>query len=213
MNKELQKISVIGIVSFAAVVHSHLCWVYSIIYIAYHKISPPPLAARRRTIDTSNSKKTKTKKKHYRKKSLTSKPKTLIPSIKSSSVPILHAYSTFPSTKKSSIHKILLQQRSLDDSELLYSISSKEDLVTNTSNKRKRDRALSILRSTFNMKQPPSTHEDETTMYIPETTNKKSKQHAILQLTRKLSTKKERPKLLSLRSFSWKKDKKSDLLM
>ncbi|KAI8380058.1 hypothetical protein BD560DRAFT_388301 [Blakeslea trispora] len=30
----------IGIISIAAVVHSHLCWFYSIIYIAYHKITP-----------------------------------------------------------------------------------------------------------------------------------------------------------------------------
>ncbi|KAI8327713.1 hypothetical protein EDC96DRAFT_531400 [Choanephora cucurbitarum] len=39
-DKEEELSTAIGIVSIAAIVHSHLCWFYSIIYIAYHKITP-----------------------------------------------------------------------------------------------------------------------------------------------------------------------------
>lgn len=126
----------IAIVSFAAVVHSHLYWVYSIICIVYHKISPhhhEQRAAlrwkstkfqRKNSAEQSNKK----KKRHSRKKSLTSKPKAaIIPTtnkhkfIKTAEIavlegnPILHASRTFPSstnTKHSfNIHDLIKNQR------------------------------------------------------------------------------------------------------
>jgi hypothetical protein len=86
----MKQMSVIGFVSFAAVVHSHLYWVYSIIYIAYHKITPndemasPSIKWRSKqfkkdansTIITTNKKKKVHR--HSRKKSLTNKPKSVI---------------------------------------------------------------------------------------------------------------------------------------
>lgn len=91
-DNKIKQMSVIGIVSIAAVVHSHLYWVYSIIYIAYHKITPndeipSPSTIKWRTnkfendlnntLITSNKKK-KVHRHHSRKKSLTAKPKSVI---------------------------------------------------------------------------------------------------------------------------------------
>jgi hypothetical protein len=121
----------IGIVSFAAVVHSHLYWVYSIIYIAYHKISPHQ-HQQRATLRWKSGKfqqlqptelSNKKKKRHSRKKSLTSKPKAIIIPTTTTSKhkviteqkPLLQAFRTFPSpsnTKQSfNIHQLIKSQR------------------------------------------------------------------------------------------------------
>jgi hypothetical protein len=121
----------IGIVSFAAVVHSHLYWVYSIIYIAYHKISPHQ-HEERTTLRWKSGKfqqqqpEDKKSKRHSRKKSLTNKPKAvIIPTTSkhktiataetSSRKPLLKAFRTFPSpssTKQSfNIHQLIKSQR------------------------------------------------------------------------------------------------------
>lgn len=158
-NDKMKDISVLGFVSFAAVVHSHLYWVYSIIYIAYHKITPndeisPVIKWRSKqfkqnddnsvqnTLITSSKKKKKVHR-HSRKKSLTSKPKSVImPTIapskvtvvtsgttvdallssapKQHRVPLLHALRTFPSPSSSAkqshpfnIHQLIKSQRKM----------------------------------------------------------------------------------------------------
>ncbi|KAI9259126.1 hypothetical protein EDC94DRAFT_612414 [Helicostylum pulchrum] len=75
-SKKMKQMSVLGFVSVAAIIHSQLFWVYSIIYIAYHKITP---AEETRTLRWRPKKDIPTKKKrHHRKKSLTSNKKTVI---------------------------------------------------------------------------------------------------------------------------------------
>lgn len=110
-NDKMKELSVLGIVSFAAVVHSHLYWVYSIIYIAYHKITPneetsPVMKWRSKqqfkqndslqnTLITAASKKKKKVHRHSRKKSLTNKPKSVImPTIASPKVALVTSGTT-----------------------------------------------------------------------------------------------------------------------
>ena len=139
-SEHIKNLSVIGFVSFAAVVHSHIYWVYSIICIAYHKITPneedSPAVIRWRLnkskANISNSKKKVHR--HSRKKSLTSKPKPVImPTIaptkislvasdnvdallysapKQHRVPLLHALRTFPSNS-GNLNKLINSQRKM----------------------------------------------------------------------------------------------------
>ncbi|KAK4514844.1 uncharacterized protein ATC70_002449 [Mucor velutinosus] len=142
---KIKQMSVIGL-SVYAVVHSHLYWVYSILYIAYHQITPhkKPLNAAKWRFPDSTHKKSKKKhphQKHSKKKSLTHKPKAIIPSTKPKTavialttktthiddakhalvqqqqkVPLFHALRTFPSSSSKNplnIHQLIKSHRKI----------------------------------------------------------------------------------------------------
>ncbi|KAF1802657.1 hypothetical protein V8B55DRAFT_1481868 [Mucor lusitanicus] len=140
---KIKQMSVIGL-SVYAVVHSHLYWVYSILYIAYHQITPhkKPLNNCRWKFPDHTQKKSKRKhphQKHSKKKSLTHKPKAIIPSTKPKTavialatkttpiddakhalvqqkVPLLHAFRTFPSSSGKNplnIHQLIKSHRKI----------------------------------------------------------------------------------------------------
>ncbi|KAG2192147.1 hypothetical protein INT46_002963 [Mucor plumbeus] len=124
-------------ISFYAVMHSHVYWVFSIIYIAYHQMTPHKSSlsgsTRWKYPDGILKKKSKhSHQRHCKKKSLTHKPKTIImPSTKPKAaiialttkvshannakeaisqqkIPLLHALRTFPSS--SSKHPLNIHQ-------------------------------------------------------------------------------------------------------
>lgn len=138
---KIKQMSVIGL-SVYAVVHSHLYWVYSILYIAYHQITPHkrPLSAPRWKFPDSTHNKSKKKhphQRHSKKKSLTHKPKAIIPSTKPKTavvalttkttnmdkakdalvqqqkVPLFHALRTFPSSSSKNIHQLIKSHRKI----------------------------------------------------------------------------------------------------
>ncbi|GAN01734.1 hypothetical protein MAM1_0011c01169 [Mucor ambiguus] len=141
---KIKQMSVIGL-SVYAVVHSHLYWVYSILYIAYHQITPhkKPLTSARWRLPDNTHKKSKKKHphlKHSKKKSLTHKPKAIIPSTKPKTAvvalatkttdiddakhalvqqqktPLFHALRTFPSSSSKNplnIHQLIKSHRKI----------------------------------------------------------------------------------------------------
>ncbi|KAI9365764.1 hypothetical protein BD770DRAFT_79247 [Pilaira anomala] len=119
----MKQMPILWFVSLAALLQSQLFWVFSIIYIAYHKFSAKEKEKRmlrwQPKIDVTRKK----KKNHQRKKSLTSKPKSVIipPVIPTKGTvtislgtttattttptptqhaPLLYSFNTFPSPKQ-----------------------------------------------------------------------------------------------------------------
>lgn len=142
------KISVIGFVS--ALVHSQIYWVYSIIYIAYHKITPNKQSIQK---DTK-------RKKHGRKKSLTNIPKSaIIPTI----IPTIHRPVTSPVIKQRKVHrrsstgqlfkKTLSTLMEVDTRSLIKvdtrSLTEVDTLSSQEEHVSKRDRAIGKIRSKF----------------------------------------------------------------
>ncbi|GAA5810124.1 hypothetical protein MFLAVUS_003543 [Mucor flavus] len=230
-SKKMKQMSVLGFVSVAAIIHSQLFWVYSIIYIAYHKITP---AEESQTLRWKPKKDIPSKKKrHHRKKSLTSKKSVVIPTIiptkgtvvinlgttntltQSQRAPPLQSFHTIPSTAKQapvmikSQRKLLLRSSStgqLNMSSLPALIevdtrSSEESSVCSSTNEEhvsKRDRAIDLLRSTFQRSHSSNSilrksnsfsssfSSDEGIVVVEE---KRRKRDAILGIRRKLSVK------------------------
>lgn len=104
----LKQTSVVGLVSMVAVLHSHIYWFYSVMYIAYNKMSPDNKASNRRwrsyqgKIKHSNKRNLSHKKSEKRLSIISSAKPTSSTLLLKKSVPLLKALETYPSAKKQS---------------------------------------------------------------------------------------------------------------
>ncbi|KAI8881121.1 hypothetical protein K501DRAFT_286524, partial [Backusella circina FSU 941] len=105
-SSSLKQISVVGLVSMVAVLHSHIYWFYSVMYIAYNKMSPNGRPTKTRWRSYQGKIKHSTKSAHKQREKRLSVVSPVIPVstalLLKKSIPILKSLETYPSAKKQS---------------------------------------------------------------------------------------------------------------
>lgn len=134
------KISVLGFIS--ALVHSHIYWMYSIIYITYHKISPPNKPSSKEDMPT-------------RRKLVHAKPASLIVPKEQLPAPVirrrkLHRHSSTGELFKRRLSTLMeVDPRSLIKVDILSLTDSNKSVDTQEHIVGKRDRGFGLFRSKF----------------------------------------------------------------
>ncbi|KAI9471988.1 MAG: hypothetical protein EXX96DRAFT_582491 [Benjaminiella poitrasii] len=191
----------LSILGFAVLIHSHIYWFYSILYIAYNKIS-------------FNKQKSKSIRRRRRRQQQST---TTIAKKVTFSPYLLRPCRTFPHHRLQNNSSLFILPTLIEVSSITVfredpictdtNPSSSQEGMSYNKQTRKRDKVLHLFRSTFLY--PGHKHNDDNVH------QKRKGHHLLLDISRKLSVNKRkdqlasssaaRPKMKLFRSLSWKK--------